>query len=178
MSITNMTSTKKQDCAVLNRSKLTRLLVDKLKNEEAVIGGIGNSNFDLWASGPRAHNFYMLGSMGLTGAIALGVAVAQPKRRTYALEGDGSLLMQLGTLGTVAVSDAKNLIIVVWDNGMYQITGSQESATARFVDLVGVAKASGIQKSFWAKDEGWRKASGRDRKGSSKNSTTLYARTC
>ena len=77
---------------VMNRFDLTSRLVARLKNEEAVVGGIGNTNFDLWAAGHRPQNFYMLGSMGLAFPIALGVALAQPKRRVIALEGDGSLL--------------------------------------------------------------------------------------
>jgi hypothetical protein len=87
---------------VMNRFDLTSRLIAKLKHEEAVIGGIGNTNFDLWAAGHRPQNFYMLGSMGLAFPIALGVALAQPDRRVFALEGDGSLLMQLGSLSTIA----------------------------------------------------------------------------
>src|SRR6266699_2219214 len=102
---------------VVNRFDLTKRLVAKLKHEEAVIGGIGNTNFDLWSSGHRPQNFYMLGSMGLAIPIAFGVALAQPKRHVIALEGDGSLLMQLGCLATVAERAPKNLMIVVWDNG-------------------------------------------------------------
>jgi thiamine pyrophosphate-dependent acetolactate synthase large subunit-like protein len=83
---------------IMNRFDLTSRLIAKLKNEEAVVGGIGNTNFDLWAAGHRPQNFYMLGSMGLAFPIALGVALAQPNRRIFALEGDGSLLMQLGSL--------------------------------------------------------------------------------
>jgi len=85
---------------VMNRFDVTSRLIGKLKHEEAVIGGIGNTNFDLWAAGHRPQNFYMLGSMGLAFPIALGVALAQPSRRVFALEGDGSLLMQLGSLST------------------------------------------------------------------------------
>jgi len=59
---------------VMNRFDLTSRLVAKLRNEEAVVGGIGNTNFDLWAAGHRPQNFYMLGSMGLAFPIALGVA--------------------------------------------------------------------------------------------------------
>ncbi len=113
----------RNEASVMNRSVLTRLLVSRLKSEEAVIGGIGNTNFDLWASGQRPQNFYMLGSMGLSTPIALGVAMAQPERKVYALDGDGSILMQLGALGTVAAEGCKNLVIVIWDNGLYQITG-------------------------------------------------------
>jgi thiamine pyrophosphate-dependent acetolactate synthase large subunit-like protein len=136
----------------MNRFDLTQRLAAKLK-DEAVIGGIGYSNFDLFASGKRLENFYMLGSMGLAAPIALGVALAQPKRRTIALEGDGSILMQLGCLATIANLAPKNLSIVVWDNGMYHITGGQPAATAGRADLVEIARGCGIQNSRWANDE-------------------------
>jgi thiamine pyrophosphate-dependent acetolactate synthase large subunit-like protein len=138
---------------VMNRFDLTKQLVNQLKHEEAVIGGIGNANFDLWEAGQRPQNFYMLGSMGLAIPIALGTAIAQPERHVVALEGDGSLLMMLGCLATVAMRAPKNLTMVVWDNGMYQITGSQKTASAATADLVGIARASGIAKSAWAADE-------------------------
>ena len=138
---------------VMNRSDLTRRLVARLQREEAVVGGIGHTHFDLWAAGPRPQNFYMLGSMGLAIPIALGVAVAQPQRKVIALEGDGSLLMQLGALGTVASVQPKNLVIVVWDNGSYQITGSQPTLTSSSVDLVAVAQGAGLAQSAWASDE-------------------------
>jgi len=95
----------------------------------------------------------MLGSMGLTTPIALGVATAQPQRKVFALEGDGSMLMQLGALGTVAAAAAKNLAIIIWDNGLYQITGSQQTLTSKGTDLVAIAKGAGIAQSFWAWDE-------------------------
>src|SRR5215813_6366528 len=138
---------------VMNRFDLTSRLVAKLKNEEAVVGGIGNTNFDLWAAGHRPQNFYMLGSMGLAFPIALGVALAQPKRRVIALEGDGSLLMQLGCLSTIATLAPKNLTMVVMDNGIYQITGSQPTPASAHTDLVAISLASGLSNSTWAADE-------------------------
>jgi len=138
---------------VMNRFELTKRVVGQLKREEAVIGGIGNANFDLWASGQRPQNFYMLGSMGLAVPIAFGVAIAQPQRHVIALEGDGSLLMQLGCLATVAMQAPKNLSIVVWDNGVYQITGGQPTASGSTADIVGIAHACGIANSAWAADE-------------------------
>ncbi len=138
---------------VMNRFELTKRLVGRLKHE-AVIGGIGNSNFDLSAAGHRPENFYMLGSMGLGVPIALGVAIAQPQRKVFALEGDGSLLMQLGCLATVAAQQPKNLAIIVWDNGVYQITGGQGTPAARArSDLVAAARALGLHQSNWAADE-------------------------
>jgi thiamine pyrophosphate-dependent acetolactate synthase large subunit-like protein len=139
---------------VMNRFELTKRLTGQLKREEAVIGGIGNANFDLWASGNRPQNFYMLGSMGLAIPIALGVAIAQPKRHVVALEGDGSLLMQLGCLATVGMLRPKNLTIVVWDNAIYQITGGQPTASAAGADLAAIARGSGIANAAWAADEG------------------------
>lgn len=138
---------------VLNRFDITKRLVALLRNDEAVVGGIGNTNFDLWAAGRRPQNFYMLGSMGLAIPIALGVALAQPKRRVVALEGDGSLLMQLGALATIAALQPKNLIIVVMDNRTYQITGSQPTASAFGADFVAIARGAGLEQSDWALDE-------------------------
>ena len=138
---------------VMNRFELTKRLVAQLKHDEAVIGGIGNANFDLWASGQRPQNFYMLGSMELAIPIALGVALAQPDRHVVALEGDGSLLMQLGCLATVAERAPRNLTMVVWDNGIYQITGSQPTPGAATADIVAIARGAGIANSAWAADE-------------------------
>ena len=143
---------------VMNRYDITKRMIELLKQDEAVIGGIGYTNFDLWAasastSGRRQQNFYMLGSMGLAVPIALGVAIAQPHRKVFALEGDGSILMQLGSLSTVAARHQKNLCIVIMDNGAYQITGGQRTMTEQGADIVGIAGASGLAQSAWAADE-------------------------
>jgi thiamine pyrophosphate-dependent acetolactate synthase large subunit-like protein len=146
-------NTPNRNTKVMNRADLTARLVARLKNEEVVVGGIGNTNFDLWAAGHRPQNFYMLGSMGLAFPIALGVALAQPNRRIIALEGDGSLLMQLGCLSTIATLKPKNLTMVVMDNGVYQITGAQPTPAAATTDLMAVAIGCGLTNSTWAADE-------------------------
>ena len=153
MSFASNHPTRRDQAKVMSRAELTRRLVARLDHEEAVIGGIGFANFELWGAGQRPQNFYMLGSMGLAVPIALGVALAQPSRRVVALEGDGSILMQLGALATVAGLAPKNLIVVIQDNGAYQITGGQPTA-ASVADLVAVARASGLAQSAWAADEG------------------------
>ena len=155
--VSNQPVTRDQ-AKVMNRYDITRRMLTHLNQDEAVIGGIGYSNFDLWAAsdnpnGRRQQNFYMLGSMGLAVPIALGVALAQPRRRTIALEGDGSILMQLGCLGTVAARAQKNLIVVILDNGAYQITGGQKTLTDEGVDIVAVARGAGLAQSAWAADE-------------------------
>src|SRR5260370_26457278 len=128
---------------VLNRFDPTKQPVARLRNDEAVIGGIGNTNFDLWSAGHRPQNFYMLGSMGLAIPIASGVALAQPQRHVIALEGDGSLLMQLGCLVTIAAQQPKNLTIVIMDNGLYQITAGQPTPPPATADEVPLAPTAG-----------------------------------
>ena len=146
-------SDERSSVKTLNRTALTKLLVAALRRDEAVIGGIGNSNFDLFAAGHRPQNFYMLGSMGLACPIALGVALAQPERGVIALEGDGSILMGLGCLATIANLKPRNLTIVIWDNGIYQITGKQPAATAGASDIVAIARGSGVANSVWVRDQ-------------------------
>lgn len=138
--------------SIMNRLDLTERLVALLTHEEAVVAGIGNANFDLFAAGHRPQNFYMLGSMGLATSIALGVALAQPDRRVFGLEGDGSLLMNLGSLATIASVAPPNLTLLIWDNGSYQITGGQETATSEATDIVAIARGAGIEQSSWARD--------------------------
>jgi thiamine pyrophosphate-dependent acetolactate synthase large subunit-like protein len=144
---------ERSSATTLNRFALTRRLVERLNNEEAVIAGIGNTNFDLLAAGHRPQNFYMLGSMGLACPIALGVALAQPTRGVIALEGDGSILMMLGCLATIANARPVNLTIIIWDNGIYQITGKQATATGGLTDIVALARAAGFPRSEWIRDE-------------------------
>jgi thiamine pyrophosphate-dependent acetolactate synthase large subunit-like protein len=146
-------SNTRDSVKTLNRSALTELLVQRLKHQEAVVAGLGNTNFDLIAAGHRSENFYMLGSMGLACAIALGVALAQPQRGVIALEGDGSILMALGCLATIGNVKPRNLTIIVWDNGIYQITGKQTTATSGATDIVAVARGAGIVASEWVRDE-------------------------
>lgn len=153
MSENQIKSLSRDAAKVMSRIDVIRRLVARLAKDEAVIGGIGNTNFDLWASGQRPQNFYMLGSMGLAVPIAVGVALAQPERQVFALEGDGSLLMQLGALGTVAAAKFKNLAIIVLDNGVYQITGAQPTLTTSGTDLVAMARGAGLAQSTWASDE-------------------------
>lgn len=158
MAILSNHPVNRDQAKVMNRYDITKRLVGLLHADEAVIGGIGYTNFDLWAAsesplGRRQQNFYMLGSMGLAVPIAMGVAIAQPRRKVFALEGDGSVLMQLGSLSTVAARKQKNLCVVIMDNGAYQITGGQKTMTDQGADIVGIARASGLEQSAWAADE-------------------------
>ena len=83
--------------------------------------------------------------MGQCSSIGLGIALARPDVKVVCLDGDGSLLMNLGLLCTVANVAPKNLTVVVWDNEVHQTTGGQPTATAR-TSLAGIARGAGIEK--------------------------------
>lgn len=127
----------------MSRLDATRLLVKRLR-DEAVVATLGHPAYDLFAAGDRPANFYTWGSMGMASSVGLGVAVARPDRRVVVCDGDGSLLMNLGALATIAVARPTNLTLIVWDNGEYGTTGGQTSATAFGADLAGAASALGI----------------------------------
>ena len=127
----------------MTRLDATGVLRDQL-TDEAVVASLGHPAYDLYAVGDRPENFYTWGSMGIASSIGLGLAMARPDRRVIVLDGDGSLLMNLGSLATVATVGPPNLTIVVWDNGEYGTTGGQPTATARGADLARAAAALGI----------------------------------
>ncbi|MGH7232781.1 MAG: thiamine pyrophosphate-dependent enzyme [Nitrospiraceae bacterium] len=90
----------------------------------------------------RPTHFYMIGSMGVAPAIGVGVALAKPDKKVIVLDGDGNVLMGMGTLATVGALKPRNLIHVVFDNEVYGSTGNQPTIS-RFVRLDQVAKAAG-----------------------------------
>jgi len=89
-------------------------------------------------------------TLGLCSSIALGMALGLPHRKVIALDGDGSLLMNLCSLPTIARMAPRNLTHIVFDNEVYEASGSKRSATAAGTDLVGVALAAGIKNALWA----------------------------
>ena len=90
----------------------------------------------------REANFYMIGSMGATAGIGLGVALSKPEKKVIVFDGDGNVLMSMGTLATVAALKPRNFIHVVFDNEVYGTTGNQPTYS-RVVGLDKVAKAAG-----------------------------------
>jgi thiamine pyrophosphate-dependent acetolactate synthase large subunit-like protein len=87
-------------------------------------------------------------AMGHAADLALGIALAQPQRKVICLNGDGSMLMTLGTLVTAVQSGATNLVLFVIENGTYEITGNQPVPGTGFVDFVAMARAAGFQRTF------------------------------
>jgi thiamine pyrophosphate-dependent acetolactate synthase large subunit-like protein len=123
-------------------------------SDEPVVASLGHPAYELFAHGDRPLNFYTWGSMGLTSSIALGRALARPDRRVLALDGDGSLLMNLGSLATVAACAPPNLVVLVLDNEGYGTTGGQPTATAGGADLEAAARAMGVIRTATVRDTG------------------------
>jgi thiamine pyrophosphate-dependent acetolactate synthase large subunit-like protein len=93
-------------------------------------------------------------AMGHTADLALGLALARPERRVICLNGDGSTLMTLGTLVTIAEARPANLVLFVIVNGTYELTGNQPIPGASRVDFAGLARAAGIPRVHAFEEEG------------------------
>ncbi len=118
-----------------------------------IVSNLGPTSDELWhISSGRDRNFYGYGSMGLCSSIALGMALSTDEK-VISLDGDGSLLMNMGTLATVGREQPRNLIIVVWDNEMWGQTGSQPTHTAFGTDLEQVGRSCSIPNTATVDDE-------------------------
>jgi sulfopyruvate decarboxylase subunit beta len=100
------------------------------------------------ALSPSDLNVTCVGFMGGASSLGLGLALAQPQRRVIVLDGDGSLLMQLGTLATIAGAAPPNLFHFVFKNGVYQVSGSQPIPAASRVDFAQMAAGAGYARTF------------------------------
>ncbi len=138
--------------AAVNRLDGTRVLVAALDGEP-LVASLGHPAYDLFAVRDRPANFYTWGSMGLASSIGLGVALARPEMRVFVVDGDGSLLMNLGSLATIGWLKPRNLVVIVWDNAAYATTGGQDTATAHGADLEAAAAAMGITATATVRDE-------------------------
>ena len=123
------------------------VLIDSLLEDELVICNLGFPSQELYSIHDRDSNFYMLGSMGMVSSIALGLSLTT-KKTVIALDGDGSILMNPGSMITVAHLKPHNLKWIVIDNGSYGSTGDQPTYTSGLTSLVGMAKAAGIKDSI------------------------------
>ncbi len=127
---------------MIDRLEALKYLVGRLDGE-LVLASLGNEKTDLVVAKDRHRNFYMWNAMGMAGSMALGLAMARPADKVIVLEGDGALLMNLGSLATAMVRSPPNLVHIVWDNRMYHLTGQQPTAAAFRTDLGRVAAGCG-----------------------------------
>ena len=125
------------------RSEILREIAPIL-NPHLVVCNIGLPSQELHMIDDNERNFYMLGTMGLSSSIGLGLALAQDKT-VISIDGDGSVLTNLGTLPTIANNVADNYILMIIDNGSYGSTGDQPTYAGKKTKLENVAAACGCE---------------------------------
>lgn len=128
----------------MKRHEAIKIILEQLNKNDYLVSTTGMISREVFALGDRPQNFYMLGSMGLVSPLALGVALNKKNKRIIALEGDGSMLLNLGSTPMVSFEKTENLLQIVLDNEVYQSTGSQPTISSR-IDLSKIAKASGFE---------------------------------
>ena len=111
-----------------------------------VISNIGYCSRELFSISDQPNNFYMLGSMGLASSIGLGLSLTQRRRHVIVIDGDASVLMNLGSLATIALSAPRNFHLFIADNHAHGSTGGQPTHTAGRTDLLQVAIGAGIKR--------------------------------
>ena len=125
------------------RSEILREIAPILR-DQLVVCNIGLPSQELHMIDDQPTNFYMLGTMGLSSSIGLGLALSQNKT-VISIDGDGSVLTNLGTLPTIANNVADNYILLIIDNGSYGSTGDQPTYAGMKTSLTAVAKACGCE---------------------------------
>lgn len=123
----------------MNRKEAVAIIAKRI-GKNPIISANGYVSRDLFEECDRSQNFYMIGSMGLSSSIGLGVALKNPKIRIFIFDGDGNILMNLGSLTTIGKLQPKNLIHVIFDNGSHESTGGQPTHTNK-INLSEIGKS-------------------------------------
>jgi len=127
-------------------------MVSKILENDLAVAANGYISRDLFEICDKPSNFYMIGSMGLASSIGLGLALKNPKKRIYVFDGDGNILMNLGSLTTIGNLKPKNLIHIVFDNSSHESTGGQPTNTT-CIQIDKIAKACNYNKTYSIKTE-------------------------
>jgi len=135
----------------LIRKAAISTVVKKIGNHP-IISANGFISRDLFEVCDKSSNFYMIGSMGLASSIGLGVALKNPRKSVFIFDGDGNVLMNLGSLTTIASQKPKNLIHIVFDNSVHESTGGQPT-NSNFVNIEKIAKACNYNHTFMVRTE-------------------------
>jgi thiamine pyrophosphate-dependent acetolactate synthase large subunit-like protein len=126
----------------MKRYEAVEIISAALAPDHLVIGCNGMISRELFTAGDGPNKFYMIGSMGLASSMGLGLALRQPERTVVVIDGDGNVLMNMGTLANIAAAQARNLYHIVLDNGVHGSTGNQKTISSD-VPLEQVAWACG-----------------------------------
>jgi len=128
----------------MQRIEILRLIYSDIA-DDVVVTIMGAVAAELYSLGHRRNFFYLQHAMGLASSMGLGLALARPDKRVVVFDGDGSLLMNLGTLSTLAWHAPNNMIHVVFDNQSLLSVGGFPTATSAVADLAGIAEKSGFK---------------------------------
>lgn len=132
---------------MLNREECLKYLAEKV-TDQIVICTIGIVGVGWHAYYRGEQSLYDCGAMGLASSIGLGVALAMPQRRVLVLDGDGALLMNLGSLATIAQQNPSNLTHLVFQNNVYESSGNQPLVNAEKIDFAGIARGAGAGEAY------------------------------
>ena len=134
------------------RKTAIAIALEHIKFNDRIISANGFISRDLFSISDTRSAFYMIGSMGLASSIGLGIALKDTGRKVFVFDGDGNILMNLGSLTTIGSLKPKNLIHVVFDNSVHESTGSQPTNT-NFISIEKIAKACNYNHTFTARTE-------------------------
>lgn len=131
----------------MNREQAIERILTYTSKKDLIVATTGMASRELYEirvkkSEQHSQDFLTVGAMGHTGSIALGLAKAQPRRRVFCIDGDGSVLMHMGALGVIGKSESKNLSHVVINNGAHDSVGGQPTIGFE-IDLAQIAQSSG-----------------------------------
>ncbi len=132
------------------REKAIARAFEKIPQDALVVCANGHPSREAHKAADRKGNFYMIGSMGMAPSIALGLALAQPTKRVVVLDGDGNVLMGMGTLARVSASKPAFFVHVCLDNGEYGSTGGQRTISSS-IKLEEVARGAGYERAVRVK---------------------------
>ena len=121
------------------RKDAVKIACSYSKND-IIVSANGFISRDVFSSLEKNTNFYMIGSMGLASSIGLGIALKKPKKRIFVFDGDGNILMNLGSLVTIGSLQPKNLIHLVFDNHIHESTGGQPT----YANKISISKIAKI----------------------------------
>ena len=122
------------------RKEAMQIAIDEIGNNP-IISANGFISRDLFNVNDKESNFYMIGSMGLASSIALGVAMKNTKKLIFVFDGDGNILMNLGSLVTIGSIKPKNFVHIIFDNGSHESTGGQPT-NSKLVKIKKIAEST------------------------------------
>ena len=128
----------------MKRDQALKALIPHVGSDDIVVA-VYQSCFDWLALNPRDLNYVAVGAMGQASSHGLGLALANPDRRVIVLDGDGSLLMNLGSLVTIAGANVQNIYHILFENRTYEVNGKQPLPGNERLDFTGLAAAAGYE---------------------------------